>query len=85
MRTTVTIDDDIAAELEVLRKKEGLSYKAALNHVLRIGLQAKAAPPKPRKFKTPTRKMGLRPGIDPTRLNALVDELETDEFLDAAK
>ncbi|MDE0064064.1 MAG: hypothetical protein OXP09_14415 [Gammaproteobacteria bacterium] len=80
MRTTLTIQDDLAAQIEALRKREGLSFKAALNHLLRLGVQAKSAPPKPRKYRTPTRKLGLRPGIDPTRLNALLDDLETGDF-----
>ncbi len=82
MRTTVTIEDDLAAQLEQLRKREGLSYRAALNQVLRIGLQAKSAPPKPKLYKTPTMNLGLKPGIDLTRLNSLVDELEVDEFIE---
>ncbi len=82
MRTTVTIEDDLAAQLEQLRKREGLSYKAAINQVLRTGLQAKSAPPKPQPYKTPTMNLGLKPGIDMTRLNSLVDELEVDEFIE---
>lgn len=80
MRTTVTIQDDLAAQIEELRKREGLTFKAALNQVLRLGVQAKSAPPKPKKYRTPTRKLGLKPGIDPTRLNALLDDLDTGDF-----
>ena len=43
-------------------------------------MQAKSTPPKPKRFHTPTRKLGLKPGIDPTRLNALIDDLETSDF-----
>ena len=81
MRTTVTIEDDLAVAIEDLRKREGLSFKAALNQVIRVGLQAKAAPPKPRKYRTPTRALGLKPGIDPVRLNSILDDLETDAFI----
>ena len=81
MRTTVTIDDDLAISLEELRKREGLSFKVALNQVIRIGIQAKSAPPRARKYRTPTMSLGLMPGIDPTRLNSMVDELETDDFV----
>ena len=76
MRKTVTIDDDLAAQIEAMRRREGLSFKAALNHLLRLGVQANSTPPKPKEFITPTRKLGLKPGIDPTRLNTLIDELE---------
>ena len=81
MRTTVTIDDDLAARVEAIRRREGLSFKAALNQLLRLGVQAKSAPPKPKRFRTPPRKLGLKPGIDPTRLNALIDDLETGDFV----
>lgn len=80
MRTTVTINDDLAAQIEAMRRREGLSFKAALNHLLRLGVQAKSTPPKPKRFNTPTRKLRLKPGIDPTRLNALIDDLETRNF-----
>ena len=81
MRTTVTIDDDLAIAIEELRKREGLTFKSALNQVIRLGVQAKSAPPKGKKYRTPTRALGLRPGIDPTHYNTLVDELDTDAFI----
>ena len=81
----MTIDDDLAAQLEALCKREGLSLKAALNHVRRLRVQAKSTPPKPKRFRTPTRKLGLKPGIDPTRLNALIDDLEAGDFSDGAR
>ncbi len=80
MRTTVTIHDDIAAQIEEMRRREGLSFKAALNQLLRLGVQARSAPPKPKKFRAPTAKLDLKPGIDPTRMNALIDELEIGDF-----
>jgi hypothetical protein len=81
MRTTVTIEDDLAISLEELRKREGLSFKAALNQVLRIGLELKSAPPRARKYRTRTVALGLKPGIDPMRFNSLVDEIETNAFV----
>ena len=81
MRTTVTIDDDLVAQIESLRRREGLSFKGALNQLLRAGLQYQGQPPKPRRYRTPTRKLGLRVGLDATKLNQLVDELEAEEFL----
>ena len=80
MRTTVTIDDDLAAQVDALRRREGLSFKGALNHLLRLGVQVKSTPPKPKRYRTPTRKLGLKPGIDPTRLNTLIDDLEIVDF-----
>lgn len=83
MRTTLTIDDDLMAQIEDLRRKKGLSFKGAVNYLLRAGIQFQAQPPKPKPHRTQPRKLGLRSGIDPTKLNQLIDELEADEFVSA--
>ncbi|MGR7024532.1 ribbon-helix-helix domain-containing protein [Geodermatophilus sp. URMC 62] len=38
MRTTVTLDDDVAAAVERLRRAEGLGVSAAVNRLVRAGL-----------------------------------------------
>ena len=38
MRTTVTLDDDLAARLEQHRNQHGESFKQALNEAVRAGL-----------------------------------------------
>jgi len=53
MRTTLTIDDDVAAELESLRRSRRASLKDLINEALRSGLREMAAPSKKRKpFRT---------------------------------
>ena len=53
MRTTLTIDDDIAAILERLRRSDDKSFKELINQVLRRGLEELNTPTKPRKpFRT---------------------------------
>ncbi len=49
MRTTLTIDDDVAAWLKRKRKERGASLKDLVNETLRRGIHATDAPPKPRK------------------------------------
>ncbi len=44
MRTTLTLDPDVAAGLERLREARGLSLKAAVNEALRHGLGALETP-----------------------------------------
>jgi hypothetical protein len=39
VRTTLTIDDDVAAALEGLRRTRGVSLKDLINEALRRGLQ----------------------------------------------
>lgn len=38
MRTTITLDDDLAVRLERYRGKRGESFKGALNEAVRVGL-----------------------------------------------
>ena len=59
MRTTLTIDDDVAAELERLRRTRDASLKNLVNEALRHGLREMAAPPKSRKpFRTRSVNLG---------------------------
>jgi hypothetical protein len=48
MRTTLTLDDDVAALLEQQRKERNASWKDLVNEALRRGLHDMAAPAKPR-------------------------------------
>jgi predicted transcriptional regulator len=53
MRTTLTIDDDVVATLEQLRRSRNASFKALINEALRRGLRDMETRPKPRKpFRT---------------------------------
>ena len=44
MRTTLTLDDDVAALLKEIRKAQGLSLKEAVNAALRSGLSLLTTP-----------------------------------------
>ncbi len=48
MRTTLTLDDDVAARIERLRKVRKQSLKELVNEALREGLEHLAAPRKKR-------------------------------------
>jgi predicted CopG family antitoxin len=60
MRTTLTIDDDVAAQLERLRRgRRDASLKDIINEALRRGLKEMTARPKKRKpFRTQTFDVG---------------------------
>lgn len=58
MRTTLSLDDDVAAALERLRKRRKLSLKAAVNEALRQGLATLSTAPGP-KARTRTRAVSL--------------------------
>jgi hypothetical protein len=44
VRTTLTLDDDVAARLEEERRKRRVSFKTVVNDVLRAGLDGLRAP-----------------------------------------
>ena len=61
MRTTLTLDPDVAADLDRLRREEGRSFKEIVNDLLRHGLRAKreeASGKRPKPFRTPTADLG---------------------------
>ena len=49
MRTTLAIDDDVAALLERISSSRKQSFKSLVNAALRHGLKEMATPPKPGK------------------------------------
>lgn len=64
MRTTLTLDDDVVARLEKLRRTRQETFKVLVNEALRRGIQDMNAPAAPRrKFRTRTWSGG-RPLID---------------------
>lgn len=83
MRTTLTLDDDVAAALHRRARQEGRSFKDVVNQTLRQGLQtgARLAASDRKPFTVQPEACGFLPGIDPLRLNQLVDQLETDRFV----
>ena len=81
MRTTVTLEPATEALIRRSMAERGESFKTVLNEAVRRGLADLAAGDDP-PFEVRARPMGLRPGIDPARLNALADELETDAFVE---
>jgi hypothetical protein len=59
MRTTLTLDDDVAAELTRMQKSREVSFKELVNDALRRGLRDLRSPAKDGKaFRTPTFRMG---------------------------
>ena len=54
MRTTLTIDPDVAVQLENLRKDRAVSLKRLVNEALRHGLKELVAEPQRKPFRTKT-------------------------------
>ena len=76
MRTTLTLDDDLASILLRETKKKGLSFKEMVNTTLRRGIaQEQLAPPR-KKLTTRPHDCAFKPGIDQKKLNQRSEELE---------
>jgi hypothetical protein len=76
VRTTLTLDTDVAEGLRQEVRRTGKSFKAAVNDALRAGLGGAMRRQRGKRFSVEPHDFGLRPGVDPDRLNQLVDELE---------
>ncbi|MGH9494892.1 MAG: hypothetical protein ACRD3B_07850 [Candidatus Sulfotelmatobacter sp.] len=74
MRTTLTIDDDVAALLKKEIRKSGEPFKQVVNRFLRLGLTVKEAPRKP--FKVKPWNLQLPPF---TKVEELLEKLEGPE------
>jgi Ribbon-helix-helix protein, copG family len=80
MRTTVTLDDDVAAKLKEEARRQRSSFKEILNSSIRRGLSAgTAGTTKP--YRMRPRPLRARPGVDLDRALRLADELEDREIV----
>jgi len=78
MRTTVTLDPDVAAKLHEAARERAVSFKVALNDAVRVGLGGGGTA---RPYRVPTRRLGVRPGVELDKALALAGGLEDDETL----
>ena len=77
MRTTLTIDDDLAATLRESARRSGRPFRQLLNETLRAGLQAQQTPPKAKRYRVRPKSLGgVVPGIDLDKALRLADALE---------
>ena len=75
MRTTLTLDDDIAARLQLAARRTGRSFRDVVNETLRNGLQ-QSTPPRT-SFRVISRDMGAaRPGVSLDNIAEMVESLE---------
>lgn len=71
MRTTFTLDDDVAAEVERLRRDEGIGISEAVNRLIRAGL---ARPARRHRYRHRVTPLGLK--VDVTDVAAVLEILD---------
>lgn len=77
MRTTLTLDDDVAAKLKAEARRSGKSFKETVNELLRSALLGRRRAPSKEPYRVRTRDLGrLRPGIGLDDVEGLLEQIE---------
>ena len=63
MRTTLTLDPDVATKARRGAARLGKPFKEVVNAALRAGLEVVLAPPTAKPYRTQPRPLGLREGV----------------------
>jgi plasmid stability protein len=77
VRTTVTLDDDLAAQLKDRAHARGVPFKTEINEAIRSGLEQ---PRDPTPYRLKTKKLGA-PKVDLTKATQIAGQLEDDELV----
>ena len=80
MRTTLSLEPDVAQRLRQELASGKKSFKEVVNERLRLGFGLKKSQKRP-PFRVKPHSSAYQPGIDPTKFNQLVDELQVEEFI----
>jgi hypothetical protein len=75
VRTTLSLDDDVARLLNQESRRSGASFKDVVNQYLRLGLTAAKRPAR-KPFAVAPRKMGLPSGFSYDNVEQLLDAVE---------
>ncbi len=73
MRTTLTLDPDVVAAAEQIRREQRIGLSEAVNMLVRRGL---AAPADRHRYRARTAPLGLR--VDVTNIGDVLDVLDSD-------
>ena len=76
MRTTLTIDDDIAHKLKTVAARQQKSFKDVVNQALKKGLGSTSSKTASPRIKLKTQPLTYQKGVDEVKLKDILDELE---------
>ncbi len=79
MRTTLTIDPDIAAKARRAVSQTGMPFKTVINQALRVGLDEVLSPQEGRPYRTIPRPMGLKDGLSYDNISELLAVTEGEQ------
>ena len=79
MRTTLTLDPDVAAKAKKSAAKLRKPFKDVINTALRIGLDEVLKPPAAKPYRTKARPLGLRQGFSYDNIAELLARAEGED------
>ena len=79
MRTTLTLDTDVAAKARRGAARLGKPLKEVINAALRVGLDQVLQPPAAKPYRTRPRPMGLRAGFSYDNISDLIARAEGED------
>lgn len=80
MRTTLTLDPDVAAKAKKGAASLRRPFKEVINEALRVGLDQVVNPPKSKPYKTKGHPMGLKQGLSYDDIAELLARGEGEDF-----
>ena len=81
MRTTLTLEADVARLLEEETHRSRKPFKQVVNEAIRRGLTQRLTAGLPARYQVEPHRTSLRPGVDAVSFNKLADELEDEAVL----
>jgi hypothetical protein len=80
VRTTLTLDEDVAVKLKAVARRSGRAFRDVVNDTLRRGLLTARPASARQPFRVKARSLGgLRPGIDLDNIGELLERVEGPE------
>ena len=76
MRTTLTLDEDVTAQLKGEMRRSGKSFKQVVNALLRLGFEARRSAKPPAPFKVRPFPAGPPRGMNFDNVEDLIDYLD---------
>lgn len=80
MRTTLTLDPDVAAKAKKGAAQLGKAFKEVINAALRVGLEQILRPPAAKPYRTYPRPLGLRRGFSYDNIGELLARAEGEDY-----
>jgi hypothetical protein len=81
MRTTLTLDPDVARRAKAATARSGKPFKQVINEALRAGLDAlEQRPKKAKPYRMKPHKLGLREGLSYDNISELISYAEGEDW-----